>query len=112
MTYDNVHNDQQKYGKRPAKLAEETLWNSPLPNTYKREISSNNKSITMIDPITGWLEVTQYSDKKSMTIANLIETMRLSRYPWLLEVMYNRRREFIDQELRKILIKNKYGIKT
>ena len=32
------------------------------------------KSVTMIDPVTGWFEVTQYRDKKEMTIANLVET--------------------------------------
>ena len=33
------------------------------------------KSVTMIDPVTGWFEVTQYVDKKVMTIANFVETM-------------------------------------
>ena len=35
------------------------------------------KSDTMIDPITGWFEITQYNNKKAMTIANLVETMWL-----------------------------------
>ena len=29
----------------------------------------------MIDPVSGWFEVTQYRDKKAMTIKNLVETM-------------------------------------
>ena len=29
------------------------------------------KSVTMIDPVTGWFEVTQYSDKKAMVISKL-----------------------------------------
>ena len=27
------------------------------------------KAVTMIDPATGWFEIVQYSDKKSITIA-------------------------------------------
>ena len=30
------------------------------------------KSATMIDLVTGWFEILQYSDKKSMTIKNLV----------------------------------------
>ena len=37
------------------------------------------KSVTVIDPVTGWFEVTQYNDKKEMTVTNLIENMWLSR---------------------------------
>ena len=36
----------------------------------------------MIDPATGWFEIVPYSDKKSITIANLVEQTWLSRYPW------------------------------
>ena len=32
------------------------------------------KTVTIIDPITRWFEITQYNDKKAMTIANLVET--------------------------------------
>ena len=39
------------------------------------------KSKTMIDPVTGWFEVTQYRNKKAMTIANLIENTWKVRYP-------------------------------
>ena len=39
------------------------------------------KAVTMIYPVTGWFEVTQYSNKKAMTIANLVETTWLDQYP-------------------------------
>ena len=29
----------------------------------------------MIDPVTGWFEITQYEYKKAISIANLVETM-------------------------------------
>ena len=49
----------------------------------------------MIDPITGWFEVTQYSDKKVITIANLVETTWLVCYPWPVEIPYDRGGEFL-----------------
>ena len=35
----------------------------------------------MIDPVTGWFEITQYNNKIVISIANLVESMWLSRYP-------------------------------
>ena len=35
----------------------------------------------MIDPVTGWSEITQYNDKRDISIANLVETTWLYRYP-------------------------------
>ena len=35
----------------------------------------------MIYPVTGWFEIAQREDKKAISIANLVETMWLSRYP-------------------------------
>ena len=49
----------------------------------------------MIDPVTGWFEVTQYNDKKAMTIANLVETTWLVRYTWPVENTYDRGGEFL-----------------
>ena len=36
----------------------------------------------MIDPATGWFEIHEYDDKKSITIANIAEQEWFSRYPW------------------------------
>ena len=33
------------------------------------------KGVNVIDPVTGWFEVTQYDNKKEMTIMNLVETV-------------------------------------
>ena len=62
---------------------------SPLKILRKRKEPLILKAVTIIDPITGWFEVTQYSDKKAMTIANLVETMWLDRYPWPVEITYD-----------------------
>ena len=74
----------KKYGKSPAKLAEETPWNKlcvDLISLYKIIRKGKEtlilKSVTIIDPVTGWFEVTQYNDKKVTTIANLVKNMWL-----------------------------------
>ena len=43
----------------------------------------------MIDPGTGWFEITQNHDKISISIANLVETTWMSRYPIPIEIMNN-----------------------
>ena len=98
MTLVNVQNDQiKKYGKLPAKLAEEITWNKlclDIIGTYliriigKKE-NSHLKSVTAIDPVTGWFEIAQYKDKGAISIAKLVETTVLSRYPRPIEIMYD-----------------------
>ena len=78
MMYTNIQSSQQKCGKLPAKLEEETPWNKlcvDLIGPYKmcRKGPLILKAVTMIDPVTGWFEVRQYSNKKAMTITNLVE---------------------------------------
>ena len=58
----------------------------------------------MIDPVTGWFEITQYYDKIAIKIANLVETMWLTRYPRPMEITYDQGSEFIGHEFRKPLI--------
>ena len=66
----------------------------------------------MIEPVTGWFEVTQYSNKKATTITNLAETTWLVRYPWPVEITYDRGEEFLGHKFKNRLIENEYGIKT
>ena len=43
----------------------------------------------MIDPVTGWFEVIQYNNKRTISIANLVETTWLSRYTTIpMEITY------------------------
>ena len=84
-TYKTVKN---KNGKLTANMAEETPWNKlcvdiigPYKICRKQKEPLILKVVTMIYPITGWFEVTQYRNKKAMTIANLVETMWLVWYP-------------------------------
>ena len=66
----------------------------------------------MIDLVTGWFEVTQYSNKEAMTIMNLVETTWLVRYPWPVEIMYDQGGEFLCHEFKNSLIYNEYGLKN
>jgi len=64
----------------------------------------------MIDPASGWLEIHQYDDKKSITVANIAEQEWFSRYPWPTQVTFDRGNEFIGKDFREMLV-NDYGIK-
>ena len=55
----------------------------------------------MIDPVTGWFEITQYNDKRAISITNLFGTMWLSRYPRPTYITYGRGSEFIGQKFSK-----------
>ena len=64
----------------------------------------------MIDPVTGWFEIAQYEDKIEISIANLVETMWLSRYLKPIEIMYDLGKEFIGHEFIISLIEMEYRI--
>ena len=64
----------------------------------------------MIDSLTGWFEISQYEDKRAISITNLVETTWLYRYPRPIEITYDQGNEFIGHEFRKSLIETEYGI--
>ena len=49
----------------------------------------------MIDPVTGWFEITQYNNKIAITTENLVETTWLYRYPTPIEITYDQESYFI-----------------
>ena len=63
----------------------------------------------MTDPATGWFEIHQYDDKRSVTVANIVEQEWLTRYPWPTQVICDRGSEFIGQAFKDML-KDDYGI--
>jgi transposase InsO family protein len=65
----------------------------------------------MIDPATGWFEIHQYYDKRSITVANIVEQEWFSRYPWPTQVTYDRGSEFTGKDFQK-MIKEDYGVKA
>jgi len=107
----------KKYGHLPPKEAEATPWDKMCidligPYTIRRKGKTDLicKCVTMIDPATGWFEIHQYNDKKSITVANIAEQEWFSRYPWPTQITYNRGSEFIGKDFQS-MIKNDYGIK-
>jgi hypothetical protein len=48
----------------------------------------------------GWFEIHQYNDKRSITVANIVEQEWFSRYPRPTQVTYDRGSEFIGHEFR------------
>ena len=43
----------------------------------------------MMYPVTGWFDITKYNNKRAISIANLVETTWLSRYPRPIEIKYD-----------------------
>ena len=68
------------------------------------------KAVTTIDTVTGLSEIIQYYDKRAISIANLVETTCISRYPIPMEMTYDQGSSFIHHELSKSLIETEYGI--
>jgi len=64
----------------------------------------------MIDPATGWLEIEQYDDRKAISIANVVETAWLTRYPRPDICTVDRGSEFIGRRFKNELMKEEYGI--
>jgi len=69
------------------------------------------EAVTMIDPVSGWFEMTEYPDKQSITIANIVEQEWLSRYPWPQMITYDQGSEFIGKDFSD-MVQNDYGIKV
>ena len=61
-------------------------------------------AVTMIDPATGWFEMKTVNEKDAMTVANVVEQVWLTRYPWPEIVTYDKGREFMD-DFAKMVIK-------
>jgi hypothetical protein len=80
----------KKYGLLPEKEAEAMPWDRLCvdligPYNIKSNVKGVKipplKCVTMIDPTTGWFEIKQYDDKKSITVTNIVEQEWLTRYP-------------------------------
>ena len=54
----------------------------------------------MIDPVTVWFVVKQYSDKKAMVIVNLVGTTWMVRYPLPVEIKYDQGGEFLGNRFK------------
>jgi hypothetical protein len=81
----------------------------PVPYIIQRKGKNDLicKCVTMIDPATGWFEIHQYNDKRSITVSNIAEQEWFSRYPWPTQITYDRGNEFIGKDFQS-MIKNDY----
>ena len=64
----------------------------------------------MIDPATGWFEMREIKNKKPINIANIFEQTWLTRYPWPVEITYDRGTEFMAEFAD--MVKDDYDIVT
>jgi hypothetical protein len=80
----------KKYGLLPEKEAEAMPWDRLCvdligPYNIKSNVKGVKipplKCVTMINLATGWFEIKQYDDKKSITVANIVEQEWLTHYP-------------------------------
>jgi transposase InsO family protein len=107
----------KKYGLLPEKEAEAEPWDKLCvdligPYTLKRKSKAALKlwCVTMIDPATGWFEMKQINDKEATTVANIVETTWLTRYPWPTMITYDQGTEFMAEFAQ--MVRNDYGIKS
>ena len=63
----------------------------------------------MIDPATGWLEIAPIDTKRADNIANVVEQVWLTQYPWPDQVTYDCGTEFMT-EFTEIVTKD-YNLK-
>ena len=107
----------KKYGLLPEKEAEAIPWEKlcvDLIGPYKIKNTTNQQiltlwCLTMIDPATGWIEIREIKNKDASNIANLVEQTWLTRYPWPMELTYDRGTEFMGEFA--LMIEEDYGIK-
>ena len=103
----------KKRGKLPPKQAEVIPWHSlciDLIGPYtigKGKDAITLHCLTMIDPATGWFEIAEIADKRADEIANKLELVWLTRYPWPTEVIMDRGKEFAKEV--KAMLHDEYG---
>ena len=108
---------QVNYGHLPEKRAEAIPWERLCvdligPYTIRNRKESPNLKLwclTMIDPATGWFEVKDIKKKTAINIANILEHVWLTRYPWPQMLQYDKGSEFMAEFAE--MIENDYGIK-
>jgi hypothetical protein len=102
----------------PEKEAEAEPWDKLCVDLIGPYCTSKRKSkvalklwcVTMIDPATGWFEMKQINDKEATTVANIVETTWITRYPWPTVITYDQGTEFMAEFAQ--MVRNDYGIKS
>jgi hypothetical protein len=99
----------------PAKEAEVEPWEILCvdligPYQMKRKGKSTLElwCVTMIDPATSWFEIKPITNKNAITVAEVVETTWLTRYPRPSQITYDRGSEFLA-EFATMIVQD-YGI--
>ena len=116
----------RKYDKLPAKQAETHPWDTlciDLIGKYrmtpikggrkyaikdKKDKNVNFQSTTMIDPVTGWIEIRSVPEPRADLVANQVELAWLIRCPLSNKIMAIRGKEFLVEF--KTMIANDHRI--
>jgi IS30 family transposase len=106
----------QKYGKLPAKTAEENPWDTlcvDLIGPYKIQRKGNKDlklwCLTMTDPATGWFKMQQIENKTAAEVADICEKTWFTRYPFPQRITLDRGTEFMAEFAK--MVKDDYGLK-
>ena len=59
-------------------------------------------ALTMIDPATGWFDITSIKTKSAEVIANKLEQTWLSKYPWSTKIILDQGTEFTKEVIEMI----------
>ena len=94
----------KKYGKLPPKQAETNPWDTlcvdligtyTIPRTGKTPLKL--WCLTMIDPATGWCEMSQIPNKTATEIADITEKTWFTRYPLPQRIVFDCSTEFMAE---------------
>ena len=107
---------QKKYGHLPEKQAEAVPWQTvciDLIGPYKfgdakKKTEISLHCLTMIDPATGWFEIAEIPGKSADEVANTLEQVWLTRYPWPEQIVMDRGPEFKAEIID--MLRDDYGI--
>jgi hypothetical protein len=107
----------KKYGHQPPKDMEASVpWNhvnidliGPLSVKTKSKCTFVLNALTMIDPATGWFEISEIKESTVEHVTMVFDNVWLCRYPWLQYIGFDNGRE--NKGLFKKMIVN-YGQKS
>ena len=96
-----------KYGLLPVKEAELVPWErvcvdliGPYTVTLEKRQKRKLWAITMIDPATGWFDISEIQTKSADVIANIVEQVWLTRYPQLTFYTMDCRGDLLKKSLK------------
>ena len=81
-----------------------------LIGQYKIRIEGHDEPIILMDPVTGWYKIVQYTNKQISKMKILKEKACLCRYPRPTIIMYKSYNEFLGHAKTNDLTRNGYGI--